>query len=461
MNLERLYEIAPIWGQEIMVTCHNLAAYRKRYGSNYAAKKAYFSRAAKLPEQELLDIQSNRLRNFLENAKQNSPHYKDALKDFRMGDITLETLSELPVLEKEFLRSNTDKIFTCEKNKCYIAKTGGTTGMSLQVRFLWEDIEERLAMLDVFRVNFGLKRNSRVAWFSGKTLICSNQNPNTKYSRKDFLHNIHYYSTFHVNEKTITRIVSELNKFKPEFLVGFPSTICDIARIASSKSLTLDFAVSSIFPTAETVTIEHRELARSFYKAEMRNQYASSEGAPFITECEYGNLHYELLSGVIEVVDVDGKPAKSGKMLVTSFTTNGTPLIRYDIGDCIDISESIDCQCGRKTPLICSIDGRVDDFLYSEKTGRINLGNISNAVKKAKGVVKFQVHQNSTNEIVVFVVRDGEYNDFSEAHFHHELVSRFGEEMNIVFNYVNDIKAEKSGKYRLIKNNLKIDEINR
>ena len=40
----------------------------------------------------------------------------------------------------------------------------------------------------------------------------------------------------------------------------------------------------------------------------MYNQYASSEGAPFIIECKEGNLHLELQSGVFEVLDENDKP---------------------------------------------------------------------------------------------------------------------------------------------------------
>src|SRR5690606_11712837 len=93
-----------------------------------------------------------------------------------------------------------------------------------------------------------------------------------------------------------------------------------------------------------------------FFKTKMYNQYASSEGAPFIFECEQGKLHLELQSGVFEVMDANNNPSPSGRLIVTSFTTEATPLIRYDIGDSISLeSENISCNCGIHNPIVKEI----------------------------------------------------------------------------------------------------------
>ncbi len=137
-------------------------------------------------------------------------------------------------------------------------------------------------------------------------------------------------------------------------MIGFPSTMLEIARYGLKHKI--DFTANSIkavFPTAETISREMREEIESFFKTRMYNQYASSEGAPFIFECSRGNLHLELQSGVFEVLDDNNRPADSGKLVVTAFTTNGTPLIRYDIGDSIILEKDfIHCDCGNHNPMI-------------------------------------------------------------------------------------------------------------
>ncbi len=113
----------------------------------------------------------------------------------------------------------------------------------------------------------------------------------------------------------------------------------------------------------------------------------------------------ELQSGVFEVLDTNDKPTKRGRLVLTSFTTYGTPLIRYDIGDEIEFMEGY-VTCGNNNPLVKQILGSIDDYIFSHENGKINLGNISNTLKDAKGVIKFQVVQDELNAIVVLTVVD-------------------------------------------------------
>src|SRR5690606_16248999 len=115
--------------------------------------------------------------------------------------------------------------------------------------------------------------------------------------------NVRYYSTFHMKEEYLKFYVEDLIKYAPEYLVGFPSTMFEIAKYGLRNKF--DFpsnTIKAIFPTAETITEESRKTIETFFKTKLYNQYASSEGAPFIFECENGNLHLELQSGVFEVL---------------------------------------------------------------------------------------------------------------------------------------------------------------
>src|SRR5699024_5910576 len=127
-------------------------------------------------------------------------------------------------------------------------------------------------------------------------------------------------------------------------LDGFITSLTDIASFIERNSLTLDFQPLAIFPTAETVTPGNRDLLERVFNCRVYDQYASSEGAPFITECSLGSLHIEMSSGFFE--NLPG----SDEVLVTSFQTHGTPLIRYRIGDSIKMNHTASCRCGREGP---------------------------------------------------------------------------------------------------------------
>jgi len=250
--------------------------------------------------------------------------------------------------------------------------------------------------------------------------------------------------------------LENLIKFQPKYVVGFPSSIMEIARYGFRHDIKFPKGViKAIFPTAETITDEIRNTLSEYFHTKVLDQYASSEGAPFIYECPQGNLHIELQSGIFEVLDKNNQPASEGRMVITSFTTYGTPLIRYDIGDRLILSDR-KCSCGNQNPLAERILGRIDDYIYSPETGKINLGNISNTLKDVKGIIKFQVIQNQLNEIIIKIIIDKEkFTSKYREKFLSNWRDRVGKKMSIKLVEIDEIPVEKSGKFRMVKNNIK------
>ena len=108
--------------------------------------------------------------------------------------------------------------------------------------------------------------------------------------------------------------------------------------------------------------------------------------------------------------------------------------------------------------VVKKIYGIINNYIYSKETGKINLGNISNCVKYTPSITKFQIIQNNLDVLQVKIAKDKQYNQIQEKAFVKELRDRFGEAIKLNLEYVDDIPREKSGKYRMIKNNVK-DEV--
>lgn len=454
---ETIYKILPHITQNFFVSVYNFLAYQKRYGGSYKKGLSLFMNNRGLSINELKRIQNEFFLNFLNHAVENSPFYKTLYKGITLPKNVGE-ISKLPIISKEDIRKNIDAVYTIDKTKGINSKTGGTTGKSLEVLFIPRDMQERFAMLDDFRGRFGYKLGEKTAWFSGKNLLTNRDLKQNRFWKTDFLHKVRYYSTFHIKEEYLKYYVEDLIAYKPEFLVGFPSSIMEIAKYGLKNGYQFPaHTVKAIFPTAETITDEMRKHIEPFFKAKLYNQYASSEGAPFIFQCKNGNLHLELQSGIFEVLDENDNPTQSGRLIVTSFTTHGTPLIRYDIGDSITLEdEAKTCSCGNNNPLVKEILGRIDDYVYSPENGKINLGNVSNTLKDTKGILKFQAIQNELNKMEINVIVDkAVYNKIIEEKFIQNWRDRIGQKMELVIHYVDDIETEKSGKFRIVKNNIK------
>lgn len=447
----------PHFLQNIMISVFNYLAYRKRYGGHYIKYLKQFKNNNALTYSELKEINSQRLMEIISYANANSPFYKALYKNINLNLITeSKDIKLLPIVDKEQLRTSIHDVYTLKKSEGIVSKTGGTTGKSLEVLCTKSDMQERFAMLDNFRGNFGYQLGKKTAWFSGKNLLTSSDVTKNRFWKTDWMYNIRYYSTFHIKENYLQFYINDLLQFKPLFIVGFPSSLVEIANYGLQNNI--DFpenTIQCIFPTAETITDEIRQPLETFFKTKVYDQYASSEGAPFIFECKKGKLHVELQSGVFEVLDENNNDAVSGKLVVTSFTTHGTPLIRYDIGDAVILSDE-KCDCGNHNPLVNKILGRIDDYVYSPENGKINLGNVSNTLKDTKGVVKFQVLQNELNAITIHMVIDETvFTAETERTVLKNWRDRIGATMEITLHYVTDIPVEKSGKFRMVINNIK------
>jgi phenylacetate-CoA ligase len=172
-------------------------------------------------------------------------------------------------------------------------------------------------------------------------------------------------------------------------------------------------------------------------------------------ECPQGSLHIHPLTGVFEVVDENMQPANEGEILVTPFTTHGTPLVRYRIGDRIKLApESFQCACGSSFPVVEYIDGRTSDFIWSPENGKVNLGNISNCTKDVDGIVCFQVMQKEANAVHIAVVANEQFTQEQQQHFLDAMALRLGDSVAIHLDLVKEIPREPSGKFRLVKNML-------
>lgn len=454
---EKIYKLLPHLLQNLLIHIYNRKAYNTRYGGEYWTFRKEKETNRSMTLSELIYYQKVRYKKLIDFAINNSEFYRNTIS--AIDDVSnLDNIRKLPILDKETLRRNIDQVVVKTAEKLEKAKTGGTTGKALEVKNFERNSQERFAFLDDFRSRFGYQLGKKTAWFSGKALLTQRDIKRKRFWKTDPLYHVRYYSTFHIKESFIKYYLEDIIKFRPEYLVGFPSTMLEVAKFGLRNGYSYPKnSIRAVFPTAETMTEESRCFIETFFNTKIYNQYASSEGAPFIFECEKGNLHLELQSGVFEVLDENDMPARSGRLVVTSFTNEGTPLIRYDIGDSIILEDDHKlCTCGNNNPLVKEIIGRVDDYLYSPENGKINLGNVSNTLKDTKGIIRFQGVQDQLDKIELKIVVDSElYSKHEERIFIKNWRDRIGNGMELVVKYVDNIPVEKSGKYRIIKNNIK------
>lgn len=440
-----LLRFSPVFIQNILVSIYNSLQYKTRHGGQYRFYREYYKVFEISTAQEILVERKGRLEYFLKSSVSKSKAYSE-FKNY-------SSLSDFPVLKKEQIINNLNDFITINEKDAVVSLTGGTTGASMKVLFTKENTQERHALLDHFRAQYGYRLGKKCAWFSGKNIVTERNLKKGICYRDDYINKIRFFSTFHITSKNFDVYWAAFCKFAPEYMVGFPSSVYELCSMAAARGLKLENTVKAFFPTAETLLPIHREVIGSVLGCKIADQYASSEGAPFILECEQGGLHIHPLTGVFEVVDENMQPAQEGEILVTSFTTEGTPLIRYRIGDRIKLApQEKKCRCGSFFPLVEKIEGRSTDYILSPTHGKVNLGNISNSTKGVEGIIQFQVIQEVIGSVDVLVVARPAFNEKEKSKFVAALAERFGPQMLIKVQVVAEIPKEKSGKFRIVKN---------
>jgi phenylacetate-CoA ligase len=449
--VEKIYDNSPVFSQNIMVSVSGYQRNITRYGKAYYDYLKFLADFDTWPLDKKLEYQRQELIKFISYANKNSKFYRRLYQGIDIASIkSIEDLKVLPIVDKEMLRENIADVVTISRQGAVEGHTGGTTGKSLVVLMTPEDMMKRMAMLDHFKARVGFEHlKMKRATFNAKHIVPPNQKKKV-FWRYNAACKQMIYSSFHLTEENMKYYVENLNKFKPHAIDGFFMSMCDIAGYIERHNIKLEFQPIAIFPTSETLTHSGRELLERVFKCKIYDQYASSEGAPFVTECPNQTSHIELASGVFEHFEKG-----SDEILVTSFTTHGTPLIRYKIGDSMKFAdEKASCTCGLQSPIVLEIQGRRSDFLYTADGAKIyHVAGLFKSIPPA--VIRSQFVQNQVEEIILKLEVDKKlYKSEYDELLRDEFIHKFGTSTKFIIEHVNEIPREKSGTFRMIKNNV-------
>lgn len=445
--LRDVYFKAPIRLQHWMTSLYGLKLRQERYGKVYERELEALRKRA-TDQASVQTDQLRRLNDFLQFCETNNDYYRQLFMDagISLPFQSIEELKQIPILEKDTVRTN-PAIHSHVKTDI-IGKTGGTTGASIQVKFTKEDYQIRMAHLDYFKERHGFKKGMKRVSFTGRVICDPDQEKPIfwRYNRplKQLL-----MSVFHLTPQNLPLYIEELNRFKPTVLDSTPSAMIELATYIKEHNVKLDFQLIAIFPTAETLTAYGRSLLEEAFNAPVYDQYASSEGAPILSECDHGKMHLHHETGVVESYGDDGE------ILITSFTTHGTPLIRYRIGDRMKIGDGT-CTCGQAGTYVESIEGRQTNYVLTPKGVKVFEGDLTTIVRSLpNSVIQTQFHQADLHHLEMRYIKDP--NRFQPAHemiLYQELKKLFGEDVDITLTPVKQISRGPNGKVVVIEKTL-------
>lgn len=387
--------------------------------------------AEKMDADELVKLTKAEAMKHIRYAASHSRFYRNLYRSIDLNGPFDEVYPALPVINKTQVRENEKDILTMSPHFLVKAYTSGTSGSPLTVYRSPLAILKENAYLLYFKIKHGMQLTDRMVSLRGKL-------DNTQLSYFNKAENTLYMSSFLLSASNIKRYADLLAEFRPRVIHAFPSSVFTLVNLLEEAGYKLE--VPLIYTSSETLYPYQRDRIAKFFNAQIFDWYGNTERTTTLAQCEYGNYHEMPLYGVNEF--------QQHGVVSTSLINKSFPLIKYMMSDGFTVSEK-GCACG-KSPVISSIEGRVDDsVLLPDGSIVTRLGYVFQNVPHIKYA---QIVQDTRTHINVNLVAAPEYNEETEQLILEKLRQRLNESVRITFHQVEekDIIKTPSGKFKLV-----------
>lgn len=419
--------------------------YRRFY--NFLEKSQWWS------QEELKEYQKEKLIALLHYVYENIPYYRGILKTMKLmpGDfVSLDDLSKLPILTKEDVMNNLDKLISNKVQKKYLMMnyTSGSTGKPM---FLYFDQRARFIDWSFFVWIYklaGINTNDKYIRMWSRPFI--EKNIKSIYLHEPF-HRRLSLSTLPSHSNKLEEYLRLIKEFRPVFIIGSPSFFYQLACYAQNReNITVNFHV--LFSTYENLYSFQRNLIESQFHCEVFNHYSSQEHLINATECDkHEGMHIDMRRCITEVVNENGEVLNNehqGRIICTGLHNYVMPLIRYDMGDIGSISNR-KCSCGRGLPILKSLDGRNSEFIrYNGKF--IYSATLSVILERFKNIKECQFIQDCENGIKVNIVKRKDYSERDTQELIRTLRNMIDGRLDVVINFTDHIPRTKMGKFPFV-----------
>ncbi|MBT3384089.1 MAG: phenylacetate--CoA ligase family protein [Prolixibacteraceae bacterium] len=312
----------------------------------------YLKYAEKWPIEKSVEYQIEKCRDLLHFANENSPFWRKYFEEhnFLVSQFnSLEDLKKLPPISKsDLLKFNFEIHSNFNFNKRFFSETSGTTGEVLK---FWKDEEwdsfNRASIMRGYSWH-GVKPWDRNGYFWGYNF---KQTEIWKTRLLDLLQN--RFRLFSYEKKPILKFVKKLQKAK--YLHGYSSMIYEVAKICNQLGLKIN-SLKMVKGTSEKIYDPYQSEIHKAFGITAINEYGAAETGIIGFECPFGKIHVNMQGVIIE--------EENNEIIVTNLVSKSFPVIRYKLGDYIELSPVIKCNCGLHTPIIKTIIGRIGKTVY-------------------------------------------------------------------------------------------------
>jgi len=246
----------------------------------------------------------------------------------------------------------------------------------------------------------------------------------------------------------ISEQVEWLRREDPDYLLTHPSVLQELALHCQRESIKFP-SLKEVRTISEALPDGIRELCQKVWGVKLIDVYSTIELGYLALQCpEREHYHVQAEGVLFEVLSEDGKPCapgEVGKVVVTSLHNFATPLIRYELGDYVEVGEP--CSCGRGLPVIKRILGRYRNLVVlpngEKRWPKFGIADI----KKIAPVKQYQAIQHTIEEVEFLLVMESPLSSDAKQKLIVLFRNNLHPEMNVTVHEVDEIQRSASGKY--------------
>ncbi|MBP7148528.1 MAG: phenylacetate--CoA ligase family protein [Acidobacteria bacterium] len=421
-----------------------------RSGRRYPEYLAESRRIERLPRDEFVAWQWERLRALLRYAHDNVPYWRAQFDRLgaRPEDFTgPDHLRLLPALTKDDFQRRAGELASASPPDGRITRssTGGSTGRNIWFLIDADTHDRRRAAGRLVESWDGVAPGTRTATLWGASLDATPSRGARLYDR---LTNRMFLSAYGVGDAELADYMHRLQRFRPEVIVSYPSILLHAARRAGRERCRR-LGVRLIYCSAEALFAPVREELADLFGAEVRNRYASREFGMIAGDCPAGGgLH--LMEQRLHVELLPGELGGAQELLITDLDNRATPFLRYRIED-LGVALDEPCPCGRPFRRLASVEGRVLDVVVTPE-GRAFGGTFFTLTLRpaSPAIRQFQVVQDRIDHLRVRIVPAEGYDAAHRSAVRAALARALGPSMRIDLEECAEIAPLPSGKRRFV-----------
>jgi phenylacetate-CoA ligase len=399
-------------------------------------------------------LQVARLRTLLADAGRNVPYYQHLFTQIRFDPAGIQSVTDLqrlPFLTKAVIRANTEALKHTQAKGLSRFNTGGSSGEPLVffigTKRVSHDVAAKWRATRWWDVDIG--DPEIVVWGSPIELHAQDRIRQVR----DKLIRTELLPAFEMSEQKLDQFVAAIRAKRPKMLFGYPSALSLIARHAERRGVLVNnIGIKVAFVTAEKLYEDQRATINRVFGCPVANGYGGRDGGFIAHECPSGGMHITAEDIIVELIDHDGRPVPvgtPGEIAVTHLATRDFPFIRYRTGD-IAVLDDRKCACGRGLPLLREIQGRSNDFVVAANGTIMQGAALTYLIREMQGIEAFKIVQESLQLTRVLLVVGASFDRTRGIDIVTSFRRRLGSGVDIQIEFLNEIRPEKSGKYRYI-----------